>query len=97
METSWRVDAARGRLLLRVDQLQRVAPGAAPAYAFTLPVTIKVEGGELLKRTLEVTRRRELFQVPVEGLTSEGLTSEVEFDPERTLEGFVKMRPARDA
>jgi len=107
VETSWRVDAARGRLLLRVDQLQRVAPGAAPAYAFTLPVTIKVEGGELLKRTLEVTRRRELFQVPVEGLTSEGLTSEgltsegltseVEFDPERTLEGFVKMRPARDA
>ncbi len=92
VETSWRVDSDRGRLLLRVDQLQRVVPGGAPAYTFALPVTIELEDGGQLQRTLEVTRRKELFQVPVEGLTGE-----VIFDPEQTLQGFVKMRAARDA
>ncbi len=92
VETSWRIDSERGRLLLRVDQLQRVAPGGAAAYTFTLPVTIEFEDGGQLQRTLEVTRRKELFQVPVEGLTNE-----VVFDPEQTLDGLVKMRAARDA
>lgn len=92
VETSWREDSERGRLLLRVDQLQRVTATGAPAYPFTLPVTIKTEGGELLQRTLEVSRRKQVFQLPIEGLPSA-----VEFDPQGTLEAFVKIRGARDS
>lgn len=91
VEASWRMDAQRSRLLLRVDQLQRVQPGSAPAYSFTLPVVIKMEDGGLLRRSLEVNRRKELFQLPVEGQASE-----VDFDPGGTLEALVKLRTARD-
>jgi hypothetical protein len=74
-----------------VDQLQRVTPDVAPSYSFVLPVTLTLEGGTVSKRTLEVRRRKELFQVPVEG-PPEG----VEFDPDRTLESLVKLRAATD-
>ena len=55
-------------------------------------MTIKTEGGELLQRTLEVSRRKQVFQLPIEGLPSA-----VEFDPQGTLEAFVKIRGARDS
>lgn len=91
VETSWRFDTERQRLLLRIDQLQRVTPGAAPAYSFVLPVTVTLEDGLVLRRTLEVSRRKELFQLPIEG-TPKG----VEFDPDQTLEALVKLRAATE-
>lgn len=89
VETSWRFDTERQRLLLRVDQLQRVTPGVAPAYSFVLPVAVTLEDGRVSRRTLEVSRRKELFQLPIEG-PPRG----VDFDPDQTLEALVKLRAA---
>ena len=92
VETSWRVDTGGGRLLVRVDQLQRVVPGTVAAYGFTLPIRVVTEDGREVVRPLAVVRRKELFQVPIDG---EPVS--VEFDPEGTLVGLVKLRPARDS
>lgn len=92
VETSWRVDTGGGRLLVRVDQLQRVVPGTVAAYGFTLPIRVVTEDGREVVRPLAVVRRKELFQVPIDG---EAVS--VEFDPEGTLVGLVKLRPARDS
>jgi len=91
VETSWRVDTERQRLLIRIDQLQRVTPGGVPSYAFVLPVRITSEDGRISSRSLEVSRRKELFQLPIEGPPKA-----VEFDPDQTLEALVKLRAATD-
>ncbi|MGD2019100.1 MAG: hypothetical protein PVJ89_13345 [Planctomycetota bacterium] len=92
VEASWRVDTAGERVLIRVDQRQRVAPGTAAAYAFTLPVTLVGADGRTMNRMLEVSRRKELFQVPFEGEATS-----VEFDPQGTLGALVKLRAAGDS
>ena len=63
LEVSARFDAARSRLLLRVDQVHALA-GGVPAV-FRGPIVLALsEAGAPRELTLELSRRRDVFDVP---------------------------------
>ncbi len=63
LEVSARFDAARSRLLLRVDQVHGL--GAGVPAAFRGPIVLALsEGGVPRELTLELSRRRDVFDVP---------------------------------
>lgn len=86
VKISTRHDPARGRLLVRVDQVQPVDDGGVAAYPFELPVRVTVGGAEPATRVLEVTRRRELLEIPVVDAPTA-----VAIDPEGSLQGMVEL------
>ncbi|MEM9803030.1 MAG: hypothetical protein AAGA20_22100 [Planctomycetota bacterium] len=84
VETSWRYDSGRERLLVRVDQVHGIGDGAVEAYPFTLPLSVDFMDGTVREHRVDARRRRELFDVPCDA-EPKG----VRFDPERTLDGRV--------
>ena len=88
VETSWRHDSERGRVLLRVDQTHEIKGDAIAAYRFTLPVVIVTREGEAIERSVTVERRRELFEIPFEGTPVD-----VRVDPDATLASRIEFAP----
>ncbi len=88
VETSWRHDAERSRVLLRVDQTHEIKGDAIAAYRFTLPVVIVTREGEAIERSVTVERRRELFEIPFAGTPVD-----VRVDPDATLSSRIELVP----
>lgn len=88
VETSWRHDSERRRVLLRVDQTHEIKGDAIAAYSFTLPVVIVTREGETIERSVTVERRRELFEIPFEGTPVD-----VRVDPDATLASRIELVP----
>ena len=86
VESSWRHDASRSRILLRVDQIHEIENDAVAAYVFTLPIVVVTEGGDKLEHDVTVERRRELFEIPCEGVPVG-----VRLDADGTLAGRIEF------
>ncbi|MEM9379414.1 MAG: hypothetical protein AAGB93_05635 [Planctomycetota bacterium] len=84
--TSWRSDAERSRVLVRVDQRHPIEDGGVPAYTFDLPLALVMEDGRTFRREVRVARRRELFELP-----SDEVPAEVRFDPDGELSVLVEF------
>lgn len=91
VQTQWRWDAARGRVLLRVDQLHAVTDGVPPAFPFTLPVSLVAADGRVERREVSVTLRRDLFELE---LTFE--PTSVLIDPDGVLSGVASFSEGDD-
>jgi len=62
-DVSWRYDASRARVLVRVDQVQALESGAAGAFRGRAELSLSIAGEHVLHR-VEVVDRRHLFEVP---------------------------------
>ncbi|MFT7168793.1 MAG: hypothetical protein ACI80K_001927 [Paracoccaceae bacterium] len=87
VKTRWSYDEARGRVLLRVDQVHELRGGRnAPAFPFLLPVRVTDAEGKTLDRVLEVDKRRDLLEIEVPGQPVR-----FEVDPEDTLAPLLSL------
>lgn len=86
LRASWRHDGARGRLLVRVDQVHTVADGRPAAYPLTLPLRMHMADGSLGDAAVRVTDRRAVLEVPC---AAEPLS--VTFDPDGALDGLATV------
>ncbi len=87
VKTRWTYDAARERVLLRVDQVHELQGGAAaPAFPFLLPVRVKSPSGVVTDHILEVDKRRDLLEVP-----ASEFPEQLGVDPEGTLRPLMSI------
>ena len=86
VQTQWRYDEARERVLLRIDQVHEVEGGVPVAFPFKMPLRILFKDGRTLQKSVEVQNRREVLSVD-----SAGVPASVTFDPDFWLEGMVEF------
>ena len=86
IQTQWRYDEARKRVLVRIDQIHGVEGGAPEAFPFRMPLRLLLVDGRLVETSVEVQNRREVLSVDC---PSE--PSSVTFDPDYWLEGMVEF------
>ncbi len=87
VKTRWTFDAARERVLLRVDQVHELQAGAAaPAFPFLLPVRVTSLEGEVMDHLLEVDKRRDLLEVP-----ASAAPAALEVDPDGALRELMSL------
>ena len=64
LEISWTYDAGRERILLTVNQVHEVIGGVPPVFEFPLDLELGL-GAEAERRRVQLSARRELFELPV--------------------------------
>lgn len=83
----WTHDEARGRILLRVDQIHELQGGAAaPVFPFHLPVRMTSAAGEVSDHLLGVNKRRDVLNVLVPDAPAK-----VEIDPDGRLRDLMTI------
>ncbi|MEM8714141.1 MAG: hypothetical protein AAGG01_24625, partial [Planctomycetota bacterium] len=88
VKARWSFDAARERVLLRVDQVHELrGAGVPPAYPFRLEVLLVNGEGAPATAVLDVDKRRGLFEVPA-GFEP----ADVQLDPEGKLKELMLIR-----
>ncbi|WP_145196300.1 M1 family metallopeptidase [Planctomycetes bacterium Poly30] len=90
VKTRWRYDEARGRVLLRVDQVHELQGGqVAPAFPFLLPVSITDAAGNVTREVLEIDKRRDLLEID-----APTLPVRFDVDPDETLAPLLTLEPS---
>ena len=88
VKTRWTFDAARGRVLLRVDQVHELQGGAAaPAFPFLVSVRLTSATGEVVDHLLEVDKRRDLLEMP-----ALEAPAQLDIDPDGALSALMSIQ-----